>query len=464
MNNMVLLIVLPLVLAFLSILIPKVKQYLLYCGIGINIALLLLIDHGEYALGGFTKPYGITLLLDQYSYIGLILINVLFALAIIVHSKKIQQYSIILLTLQAGLNGMLLSGDLFNLFVFIEITSISAYILTIQSGKFYDTFHYIIIGSIGSGIYLLGTILMYTSFGSLNISIIASQIIDYDALILPLLLILTGISVEAKLFPVNGWVKHVYKNANGLVGTLLASLIASTALLVMGRLFNQFYQSSYLILIVTIISVLTLISGEFAAYKSLRTKEVLLYSSIGQAGLITLLLINGLYFPAMIFILNNAVSKFIMFTITDEINPDNQPFANCKGLFQQNYLLGVGFTIASLSSIGLPLFLGFYGKINALIGLFNTNLLLPALVLIMAIVEGAYFIRLNVNLWHQSQEGKQSLISDKRKKHSPKLIVTVCILALLLVITGIQTQFIDEGISGKPLLNDHVNHYMEGGM
>jgi multicomponent Na+:H+ antiporter subunit D len=464
MNNMVLLIVLPLILAFLSILLPKLKQYLLYCGIGINVSLLFVLEQGEYALGGFTKPYGITLLLDQYSYIGLVLINILFALAIIVHSEKTKKYSIVLLTLQAGLNGMLLSGDLFNLFVFIEITSISAYILTIQSGKFYDTFHYVIIGSIGSGIYLLGTILIYTSFGSLNISIIASQISDYDALILPLLLIFTGLSVEAKLFPVNGWVKHIYKNANGLVGTLFASMIASTALLVMGRLFNQFYQSSYMILIITIISVLTFISGEIAAYKALKTKEVLLYSSIGQAGLITLLLINGLYFPAMLFITNNALAKFIMFTITDEINPDNLIISKCKGLFQQNNFLGIGFTIASLSSIGLPLFLGFYGKINALIGLFNTNLLLPALVLIMAIVEGAYFIRLNINLWHKSHEGQTSIISDTRKNHSPKLIVTISILALLLVITGMQTQIIDEGISGKPLLNDHVNHYMEGGM
>ena len=466
MKYTILLIVLPLLFAFISILFKKGKENFLYLGIVTNVVLLFLISQGEYAIGGFLKPYGITLVLDQYSYIGVILINLLFVFSVVTHVEKIKGFSTVLLTLLAGLNGLLLTGDLFNLFVFLEVTSISAYILTTQSKKYYDTFHYLIVGSIASGLYLLGTILLYASYGSLNLSVISSNLGSETALILPLLLIFAGLSVETKLFPVNGWVKNIYKNANGLIGTLMASIVASASLLVMGRILNALFVGSYLSTIVMGIAIITLITGEFAAFKSKTIKEILLYSSIGQGGLVTLLMVTGFIFPAVLIVINNAIAKLILFAIGDLLSSDNVEYQSLKGKFHQHKLLGVAFTIASFSLIGLPLFLGFYAKVNTLIGLFSISMLLPGVILLITIIEGAYLIRLNITLWHPSEEGHASEPFEETSKQKVSVVFAVCFLAAILVIGGLVPNRYGELLTNQPLLDD-TEHYlldMKGGM
>jgi len=466
MKYTVLLIVLPLLFAFVSILFKKGKENFLYLGILGNLALLFVIGHGEYAIGGFLKPYGITLVLDQYSQIGVVLINILFFLSIFTHMDKIKGFSTVLLTLLAGLNGLLLTGDLFNLFVFLEITSISAYILTTQSKKYYDTFHYLIVGSVGSGLYLLGTIMLYATYGSLNLSVIGSEITSGAAVILPLLLIFVGLSVETKLFPVNGWVKNIYKNANGLVATIMASIVASTSLFVIGRILNELFVGSFFNTIIIIIAVITMVSGELAAFNGKSIKEILLFSSIGQGGLITLLMITGFIFPAVIIIINNALSKMIMFSIGDFLSPKDSDYSSLKGSFHEHKLLGLAFTTASFSLIGLPLFLGFYAKVNTLIGLFNISMLLPIVVLLITIVEGAYLIRLNISLWHPAEEGHADLPYKNKNKYDYKIAVTVCLLAAILIIGGLYPEKYGETLTDKPLLNDQYDYLldMKGGM
>lgn len=462
----VLLIVLPLLFAFISILFKKGSENFLYLGVLSNVVLLFLIRQGEYALGGFMKPYGITLVLDQYSYIGVLLINVLFVFSVITHIEKIKGFSTVLLTLLAGLNGLLLTGDLFNLFVFLEITSISAYILTTQSKKYYDTFHYLIVGSIGSGLYLLGSILLYASYGSLNLSVIASNLGSETSLILPLLLIFAGLSVETKMFPLNGWVKNIYKNANGLIATLMASIVASASLLVMGRILNALFVGSYLGTVVMVLAVITLISGELAAFKSKSIKEILLYSSIAQGGLVTLLMVTGFIFPAVLILINHAVAKLILFAIGDLISPENVDYDSLKGKFHEHKLLGLAFTVASFSLIGLPLFLGFYAKVNTLIALFSISMLLPGLILLITIVEGAYLIKLNISLWHPSEEGQAAEPFEKTSKQKISLVIAVCFLAVILVVGGLLPNLYGELLTDEPLLDD-TEHYlldMKGGM
>jgi len=453
MKYTILLIVLPLLFAFLSMIFKNQKKPLLYLGITVNVALLFIISKGTYMIGGFDAPYGINLVLDQYSYIGVILINSLFFLSILSNSKLIGSYSPVYLTLLAGVNGMILTGDLFNLFVFIEITTISAYILTSQSKKYIHTFNYLIIGSIGSGLYLLGVMLLYAGFGSLNLADIAAKSSAATGLLLPLLLIFVGLSVETKLVPFNGWVRGIYKNSNGLVGSLLASIVASAALFVMGRVLNSlFATSAFMSNIIILVAVITLMSGEFSAFKGKSIKEILLYSSIGQSGLITLLMVTGLIFPAILLIINNAVSKLVMFSIADKISPENKTYSDLKGSFAQRKILGLGFTVASFSLIGLPLFLGFYAKINSLIGLFDINVLLPLVILLITVVEGAYLIRLNIALWHPGEEG-ESVYDVKvvtQAESNMGMILTVALLSFVIIITGLKPDLL-----GNSVLSDH---------
>lgn len=470
MTYTVLLIVIPLLLAFVSMFVKKGKENLLYIGMMLNALLLLVIDKEIYVVGGFSKVYGITLVLDQYSYIAVILVNLLFLFSIIANYKQVKGYSTVLLTLLAGVNGMLLTGDLFNLFVFLEITTISAFILTTSAKKYASTFNYIIMGSIGSAIYLLGIIVLYANFGTLNIEAMSQAIGSSQlTLVLPLLLIFVGLSVETKLFPFNGWVKGIYKNANGLVGSLMAAIVASATLFVMGRILNGLIMDiDYITNIVMVIAILTLISGELSAYNGKSIKEILLFSSIGQSGLITILMVSGLIFPAVLMIINNGVSKLIMFTIGHELSNDDQPYDTLKGAFSNNILMGLTFTIASFSLIGLPLFFGFYAKMNSLIGLAENNLLLPALVLLITIVEGAYLIRLNITLWHPGQEGEAVYEIEKvESKKSPSMILATVILSLFILAVGLLPNVLGERVTEDDLLETTEIEYlidMKGGM
>lgn len=471
MKYTVLLIVLPLLLGFLSMIFKKGKTNFLYIGIIANVLLLFVIKQGEYTIGGFDAPYGINLILDQFSYIGVILVNTLFFFSIVSNYKTVDKYSTVLLTLLAGVNGMILTGDLFNLFVFLEITSISAYILTTESKKYASTFNYLIVGSIGSGIYLLGVIMLYAGFGSLNLADLAAKISASNInVLLPLLLIFVGLSVEAKLAPFNGWVKGVYKNANGLVGSLMASIIASTILLVMGRILNSlFLESDFINYIIIAVAVITLLSGELSAFKGKTIKEILLFSSIGQSGLVTLLMVTGLVFPAVLIIINNGVSKLLMFTIVGEIADEDTDYNNLKGIFNKHKLFGIGFTISSFSLMGLPLFLGFYAKINSLIGLFEINYLLPIAILLVTIIEGAYLIKLNLALWHPGEEGESINVSETSidTVSNVYMSVTVLLISGAIIVAGLQPSLLGDEILKDTLLNDTHTEYltdMKGGM
>lgn len=467
MESTILLIVIPLLLGFLSMIFKNGKNTFLYLGIAINVALLFVIKQGEYTIGGFDAPFGINLVLDQLSYIGVILVNTLFFLAVVSNMKQVGKFSTVILTLLAGVNGMLLTGDLFNLFVFLEITSISAYILTTSSKKYTNTFTYLIIGSVGSGIYLLGVIMLYAGYGSLNLADLATKVQASNLnVILPLLLIFVGLSVEAKLVPFNGWVKGIYKNANGLVGSLMAAVVASVTMIVMGRILNSlFIGSEFVNYIILLVAVITLIAGEMSAFNGKTIKEILLFSSIGQSGLITILMVTGLVFPAMLVIVNNAVSKLVMFTIAGEFSPENEDYTNLKGIFNSNKLLGLGFTISSFSLIGLPLFLGFYAKFNSLVGLFEVNYLLPIVLLAVTIIEGAYLIKLNIALWHPGNEGEAVYTTEPTEsKGNTIMVATVVLLSIVILSIGLKPELLGDNV--KSLNNSNIEYLtdMKGGM
>ncbi len=464
MNNPVLLIVIPLLLAFLSVIIKKAGKWLLLVGLLFNTALAFFITTGETIIGGFAPPYGINLVVDQFTLVGVILINTLMLITIVVSFDLVGKYSIVLLTALAGINGMLLTGDLFNLFVFMEITVIAAYILSAQAKKYHHTITYLVIGSVGSVLYLLGIILLYNLTGSLNMADVAAKLplLTTKELLVPVLLIFIGIGVEVKLMPVSGWVKGVYSNANRLIAPLFASVIAGTALFVFGKLFVSVLPvSDTLTLLMLIMSVMTFVFGEFAAFNQKRVKNILLYSSIGQAGLVTALFISGLVYAAVILLISNVISKLIMFTIagafTEKYETDD--YESLNGVFVHNKFTGIAFTIAALSMAGIPLLIGFYAKLNILIGFFQAqNYVLPAIILLMAIVEGAYIIKLLLALWAPGKEGQvseKSFAVEKKQLLSVKNTIICLIVALVIIAGGVLIDITEKVVTdGQPLLGD----------
>lgn len=450
----ILLIAIPLVAAFFGVLIKKLSKIFLGLAIGFNAAaaVLLMMDYVQpiiYTVGGFQPPFGISLVLDEYSLIGIVLLNVVFALIAVVSCKYTKKYEVVLSVALAALNGIILTGDLFNLFVFMEIAAITAYILTTMNKGFKHTFNYLVLGTVGSGLFLFGIAILYNMFGSLNINHIQGiqMSLSYPiakSLVLPIVLMFVGLSVEAKLLPFGGWVKGVLKNANPLVGALIVSAFASAVLFAFGRLVNSiFVLSDGLMIALTVLAVATLVLAEFSAFSKRNLRQILLFSSIAQSGLAVALFLQGLTNAAVLVIINNIVSKLILFTLSAKIADDNKTdkLSELKGVFVKNKLLGFGFSVAAMSLIGLPLFFGFVAKINALTALFAVdNIWLPIVILLVSVVEGAYVVRILTTLWNTGEEGELAKAEDAKEyklTNKVRLTIIIVIVALAIIAGGI---------------------------
>jgi NADH:ubiquinone oxidoreductase subunit 2 (subunit N) len=221
----------------------------------------------------------------------------------------------------------------------------------------------------------------------------------------------------------------------GLVGPLLVTGYAAAILLVFGRLTGTiFVMSDGLKIALTVVAVATLVLAEFSAYAKKNLREVLLFSSIAQSGLVVALFLNGLTVAAILVLINNVVSKLVLFAlsakIADETGTDK--ISELKGVFSKYRLLGVGFTIAAMSLIGLPMFFGFVAKAKALMSLFESgNLWLPAVILLVSVIEGIYIIKILTTLWNSGKEG-ETPSKESQKQYKLNGFVKVSIVALII--------------------------------
>lgn len=440
--NPILLIAIPLALAFLSILSKPMSKYMLVGASLLNVLFAVMLRQGVYMIGGFKAPYGITLVVDDYSFYGTLFLNVLFALVLLLAYEHIGKLSSILLVSLAALNGMLLTGDLFNLFVFLEIASIGAYMIVASTKKYLSVFNYLIMATVGSSLYLLGIVILYAQYGTLNMAEMSMRMNGSLISGVPLIFIFIGLGVESKLVPMNGWVKGVLKDANPLTGPMIASIYAGVMLMVFGRVFGDVLAlNSSLRLAFSIIAAVTVIAGEASAFSGKKVREILLYSSVAQSGVAVLLFINGITAGAMMVVLGNVIVKFVLFVLaghmagsgTDEVEV-------LRGIFKKNPLNGLAFSISSLSLMGLPMFFGFAVKMNVLMNLFEAGLWwIPALILLASLVEGAYLIRMLVVLWNPGGEGElSSSAADSTLSYSitRPVCITALLIALSLVVLG----------------------------
>jgi multicomponent Na+:H+ antiporter subunit D len=407
----ILLIAVPLLAAFLSIMLKKYAPYLLL-GVGLfNVVLLLFIPEGFVILGGFNQPLGINLLFDTYAKIALLLINALVVVISFVNLKAYGKFSSILLIALAGLNGLVLTNDLFNLYVFLEISAIAAYLISTSNKKPVKTFHYLILGAIGSSLFLFGVVVLYAMFGTLNMVDLIQKIQltnNYSQLILPFLLMFIGLGVEAKLLPFNSWVKGVLGESNTMSGPMIASVYAAAFGFVLGRLItNLFLFEGSLLTVVTIILAVGIVMGDLMAFASNKTREILLYSSVAQAAIVAMLFVNGIIIWAVYLIVANALSKLVMFLVINKAVKDvgSDEVDKLQGLFSKNILVGLAFTLTSLSVMGLPLLVGFTLKLRYLTELASLNQVwLIAVILIASLIEGIYFVKLLLKLWYEGEE------------------------------------------------------------
>jgi multicomponent Na+:H+ antiporter subunit D len=401
------------------------------------LGLLAVIPGGElrYHLGGWIPPVGIEYALDVLSAFMATVVTFVGTLALLYSRRSILQevperfvpmYALAMLLL-AGLAGIIVTADLFNLFVFLEIASISAYALMAVGDErgCVASFRYLILGSIAGSFYVLGVGFLYFSTGSLNMADVAQRLPnlhDSRAIVAAATLIFIALGLKMALFPLHLWLPDVYSYAPSAVTGLIAPIMTKVAAYAIIRMFLTVFQPHYLRDVLPFTSVIGWLAAAGILYGSIMAiaqtdfRRMLAYSSISQIAYIGLGI--GLANPmgligALLHILNHAFMKACLFLVAGSIRfrTGRWEVSHFAGLGRKMPWTMAAFTVSALSMIGIPPAAGFFSKWYLLLGSVDAgNWIFVATILLSSLLTAVYFFRVLEEVYmHHSKESNVAM-------------------------------------------------------
>jgi len=419
----------------------------------------------RYFFGGWEPPIGIEFVYDGMSAFFVLVINTV-AFLVLIHSRQISKmefpgkempyYSLAMLML-LGFNGMILTGDLFNLYVFLEISSLSSYALISIGDRQapFAAFRYLIIGTVGGTLYLLGVGFLYTVTGTLNIIDMSamlqlSEIFDNSAVFAALILMIVGIGVKAALFPMHGWLPDAYTYASSTSTALIAPIGTKVAAYILFRIIFWLFSIditdaiapvSY---IVGILACIGILYGSIMAIAQSEMKRMLAYSSISQIGYIImgLSLANPLGFAgALLHVLNHAVMKACLFLVSGNLRmkEGHSDISRFDDSYRKKYPWTMAsFSVAAISMVGLPPLAGFFSKWYLALGTIdNENWLFLAVILISSLLNAVYFFRILEKVYMMNPKKDQKEAAEAKKNEAPaSMLIPTSVLAIALIVIG----------------------------
>ncbi|MCK5541305.1 MAG: monovalent cation/H+ antiporter subunit D family protein [Desulfobacterales bacterium] len=342
----------------------------------------------QYHMGGWMPPMGIEYKVDHLAVFMLVLISFLGFLTA-VYSKKIVEKEMpdkvflfwcLYLLLITGLLGIIVTGDLFNLFVLLEVASLTGYSLVAVGNKRATVagFRYLIIGTIGACFYLLGVGYLYIATGTLNMGELAQllpAIYESKTVITSFVFIFIGFAIKIALFPLHAWQPDAYTHAPSAVSIIISTAVAKTFIYALIRIIFSVYTINFIKTVLPVfniicwIAAMAIIVGSVYAIVQDNLKRMLAYSSIANVGYIVLGI--GLaastslgLTPVIMHLLNHAIIKSAMFMVACgfiyKFNLWN--ISDFTGLSRKMPYSALVLIIASLAMIGLPPGAGFVSK------------------------------------------------------------------------------------------------------
>jgi len=357
----------------------------------ISVGLLLqVLENGVivYELGSWAAPWGIEYRIDTLNAFVLVIVSSIGAVVtpyarISVEKEipvsRIYLFYTMLLLCETGLLGIAITGDAFNLFVFLEISSLSSYVL-ISFGKdrraVVAAYRYLIMGTIGATFYIIGVGLMYNATGSLNIHDLSKLIPDLagSRTVQAALAFLTvGLGLKLALFPMHMWLPNAYTYAPSAVTVFLAATATKVAVYALIRVTYTIFGTVDILDIVSIRDLLMTLAlaamfiGSAVAIYQLNIKRMLAYSSVAQIGYMVL----GLSFDTVtgvaagiVHLFNHAMMKGGLFMALGAVmlRVGSVQLGDMAGLGRKMPLTMAAFVGGGLSLIGVPLTVGFVSK------------------------------------------------------------------------------------------------------
>lgn len=469
----------------------RLNSIMLLMVIGLTSWLLLFFfrtDLGSYTymMGHFPAPWGNEIRAGVLEAAMALFFAIIMLLSIWGGRKKLFDeveitkhniYYILSALLMSSLLALVYTNDLFTAYVFVEINTIAAcgLIMIRQNGRTIEAaVRYMIMSLLGSGLLLLGICMLYDLTGHLLMSNIKEEvaaIMQAGTYSVPMLItigiITVGLAIKSALFPFHAWLPDAYGYSTVSSAAMLSSLVSKGYIFLLIKIFYrvigfEYIAGSHILHILFLFGLCGMIFGSLSAIWENDIRRMIAFSSVAQIGYIYMgfgLGTEAGMIASIFHIMVHATTKSLLFIsaigLTD-VSAGSRKFIDVTGAGYRNKIAGIGFTVGSLSMVGIPMFSGFVSKLlfgEAAVGV-NPWKMFPALIIlgISTILNAIYFLKTVLRIYtpipkELEEEKDYYRISFKRQK-----IYTITIILFIIqnLILGLNSepilQLIKEGL------------------
>ncbi|MBI1339256.1 monovalent cation/H+ antiporter subunit D family protein [bacterium] len=374
----------------------------------------------SYAMGGFPAPLGIEFRVDALSAMFALLISGMAVLTAVFSGESLEteimssKHPLMqggFLTCLAGLLGLVLTGDAFNAFVFLEISSIGVYAMIAMGGArdrraYPAAFNYLIMGTIGATFYLIGVGFLYAATGTLNMADIAARIptLTSDRSIeVGLAFILIGLALKAAVFPLHQWLPAAYSHAPSMIVVFLSATATKASVYLIIRYLSTVFafdwqvETAFMAFVLAPLSVAGILICSMQAAVDPEIRRILAYSSVAQVGYMTLAIATATsagVSAALFHLFNHGVMKAALFMAIGgaAIHLKSQRLSDFAGAAKSAPWTMTAFGIAALSLLGAPLTAGFLSKLRLIQSLVAADWGWAAAVIGLSSLIGVFYV------------------------------------------------------------------------
>ena len=439
----------------------------------------------QYFMGGWAPPWGIEYRIDHLGALMLLLVGFV-TLLVGIYSKRsvlrelpdkeVPFYSVYLL-LVSGLMGMLVTADMFNLYVFLEISSLTSYALISIGGgaAVVSAFRYVILGTVGAAFYLLAVGYLYSATGTLNMADLATilpNLYETNVVLVGFGFFVIGISIKMALFPMHAWLPGAYSDAPSAVSALIAATTTKVAAYVLVRVMFFVFEPRFsvdMIPVTTLLSwmgAIAMILGSVMAIAQSDLKRLLAYSSVAQIGYIVLGV--GLANPmgltgGLLHLVSHAFAKGCLFLVAGAIvyRTGIREIRKLRYLSVKMPWTAATFTVAAFSMIGIPPTSGFFSKLYLILGAIDAEQwLFVAVILVSSMLALMYFVNVVRYIYFPPEDAaaggasREGFERPARDEAPLTMVVPMVILAVATVLLGlfngeVVSRFLDPAVAAS---------------
>lgn len=421
----------------------------------------------RYWQGGWRPPWGIEYVVDAMNAYLLIIVVSMVILGLIyskrnveyeIEARKHATFYVLVQLMAAGLYGITITGDLFNMFIWLEIASLTAYALIAVAGgrALRPAYNYVIMGSIGACFYIFGVCWLYSVTGTLNMAdmrLLLPLVYDNKAVQMAFAMMVVGVMIKAYIFPLHLWQPDVYTYAPSTISSMMASVHVKVMFYILLRMFYSVFTLGFiehfigLDMLICWVAAIAILVGSIWAIKQRNLKRMLAYSSISQMGYILLGVGLSPLSPwglvgAVAHILNHAMGKGCLFMSAGAFAQQEglRDIRNFEGLGKKMPYASAAFTIAALSMIGIPPTAGFASKLFLILASLDAaQYPFVAVLLLSGLLNLVYFWRVIDQMYFAKHEEPKDAaeVKEKGKALPLSMVAPMLILASLCIIMGI---------------------------